>query len=103
MSFCEKLCTSFSVCLHGERKLESWITWISLKALSAFVSQMLNIQHVFRMSFGFANRYLNRLFEMLWFISPEKTLMGENNFKVLFLSIIISIFQTLFFLYLTRM
>ena len=40
---------------------------------------------------------------MLWFISPEKTLMGENNFKVLFLSIIISIFQTLFFLYLTRM
>ena len=75
---------------------ESWkagqLGLVYLKALSAFVSQMLNIQHVFPMSFGFANRYLNRLFEMLWFISPEKTLMGENNFKVLFLSIIISIF-----------
>ena len=55
------------------------------------------------MSFGCANRYLNRLFEMLSFISPEKTLMGENNFKALFFCIIISIFQTLFFLYLTLM
>ena len=49
---------------------------------------MLNIQLVFPMSFGCANRYLNCLFETLCFITPEKTLMGEKMILKFFFSVL---------------